>query len=83
MQTYVVENTGDSVTIGFKDANLTFITPLMQELYNNKNVDLVRYIDTHPELDDRRLYVKMKKGKALDALAKASESLADYFTFKE
>ena len=33
MQTYIVERTDDSVTLAFKDANLTLITPLMKELY--------------------------------------------------
>ena len=29
METYLVEKTDDTVTIGFKEANLTLITPLM------------------------------------------------------
>ena len=59
MQTYIVERTDDSVTLAFKDANLTLITPLMKELYDDEDVDLVRYIDKHPELEDRRLYVRV------------------------
>lgn len=84
MQTYVVEETADSVTLGFKDANLTFITPLMKALYDDNNVELVRYIDKHPELEDRRLYVKVKSGSALDAIKKASSVVSDYYsTLKE
>ena len=37
MQTYIVEKTDDSVTLAFKDANLTLITPLMDELYKDDN----------------------------------------------
>ncbi len=80
MQTYLVEETDDSVTIAFKDANITFITPLMKALYDDENVELVRYIDKHPELEDRRLYVKVKSGSAKDAIKKASDAVADYYS---
>ena len=78
MQTYVVEKTDDSVTLAFKDANLTLITPLMDELYKDDDVELVRYIDKHPELEDRRLYVKVKKGNPIEAIERASDAVADY-----
>ena len=80
MQTYIVEKTDDSVTLAFKDANLTLITPLMDELYKDDNVDLVRYIDKHPELEDRRLYVKVKSGDPIAAIEKASDAVADYYS---
>ncbi len=80
MQTYVAEKTSDSVTLGFKEANLTLITPLMKALYDDSNVELVRYIDKHPELEDRRLYVKVKSGDALDAVKKASQAVSDYYS---
>ena len=83
MQTYVVEKTDDSVTIAFKDANLTLITPLMDALYKDENVELVRYIDKHPELEDRRLYVKVRSGDAIAAIEKASDAVADYYSVKE
>ena len=77
MQTYVVEKTDDSVTIAFKDANLTLITPLMDALYKDENVALVRYIDKHPELEDRRLYVKVKSGDAIAAIEKEESEVRD------
>lgn len=83
MQTYVAEQTTDSVTLGFKDANITLITPLMKALYDDNNVELVRYIDKHPELEDRRLYVKVKSGNPIDAIKKASDAVADYYSTKE
>ncbi len=83
MQTYVAEQTTDSVTLGFKDANVTLITPLMKALYDDNNVELVRYIDKHPELEDRRLYVKVKSGNPIDAIKKASDAVADYYSTKE
>ena len=83
MQTYVVEKTDDSVTLAFKDANLTIITPLMDELYKDDDVELVRYIDKHPELEDRRLYVKVKKGNPIEAIERASDAVADYYCPKK
>lgn len=83
MQTYLVEKTDDSVTIAFKDANLTLITPLMKALYDDENVELVRYIDKHPELSDRQLYVKVKSGDAIQAIERASDAVANYYTSKE
>lgn len=83
MQTYIVEKTDDSVTIAFKDANLTLITPLMDALYKDDSVELVRYIDKHPELEDRRLYVKVKSGSAIEALERASDAISNYYTTKE
>jgi len=80
MQTYLIEKTAHSVKLGFKDANLTLITPLIKALNEDSNVTLVRYIDKHPELEDRVLYVEVKKGDAIKAIEKASNSIADYYT---
>ena len=61
MQTYIVERTDDSVTLAFKDANLTLIT-----------------------LEDRRLYVRVKKGDPIEAIKKASGAVSEYYsTLKE
>lgn len=79
MQTYLIEKTDNSATIGFKDANLTFINPLMKALNDDPSVSLVRYIDSHPELNDRSLYVEVSKGDALKAIQKASESISKYY----
>jgi len=80
MHTYLIEQTKKSATIGFKDANLTLITPLMKQLNADSSVTLVRYIDRHPELCDRALYVEVSKGKPLDAIKKASEAVAKYYS---
>ncbi|MBQ7405129.1 MAG: hypothetical protein IJV90_01765 [Candidatus Methanomethylophilaceae archaeon] len=80
MQTYLLEKTDNSVTIGFKDANLTLITPLMRALNDDDNVELVRYVDKHPELMDKTLYIQVKSRDAVAALQKASETVADYFS---
>ncbi|MBR4504931.1 MAG: DNA-directed RNA polymerase subunit L [Candidatus Methanomethylophilaceae archaeon] len=79
MQTYLIEDTGETAVIGFKDANVTLITPLIKTLYDDSNVEMVRYVDKHPELEDRTLFVQVKEGSALEAIKKASIAIADYF----
>lgn len=80
MQTYTVEKTDNSITLGFKDADMTLITPLIKELNDDKNVKIVRFIEEHPELCDRKLYVEVKKGDALKAVEKATKAVAKYFS---
>ena len=80
MKTYVAEKTNDSVTLGFKDADMTVIQPLVDSLYENKDVLMVRFIEEHPELSDRLLYVKVGKGDALAAIKKAAEDLSKYYS---
>ncbi len=55
----------------------------MDALYRDNNVELVRYIDKHPELEDRRLYVKVKSGDAIAAIKKASDSISNYYSVEE
>jgi DNA-directed RNA polymerase subunit L len=80
MQTYVIEKTDKSVKLGFKDANLTLITPLIKVLNEDKNVVLVRYIDKHPELVDRALYVEVSKGDVMKTVEKAAKSVSEYYS---
>ena len=80
MQTYLIENTGTRVTLGFKDANVTLISPIIKALNDDENVALVRYVDKHPELSDKTLMVQVKSGNALDAVKKASKTVADYYS---
>ena len=82
MQTYLAEGpkADQAATIGFKDANVTIITPLIEVLNNDDNVKLVRFIETHPELDDRKLFVEVKEGSALDAVMKALDGVSDYYS---
>ncbi|UAL07386.1 MAG: DNA-directed RNA polymerase subunit L [Candidatus Methanogranum gryphiswaldense] len=80
MQTYVVEKTDKSITVGFKDINLTIIAPLIKALDDDKNVEIARFIDKHPELCDRQIYVKVKKGKPEDTLKKAFKTISEYYS---
>lgn len=85
METYLVEKTEDAkgVTLGFKDVNITLLAPLMKALDDDEDVVLVRFIETHPELDDRKLRVEVRTGSALDAIARAAQTASDYFAAVE
>ena len=80
MQTYLVDKTENSVTLGFKDANLSLITPIMDALYADENIAMVRYLDEHPELVDRKLYVEVKEGDPIETVKKAADTVAAYFS---
>ncbi|MBE6521958.1 MAG: DNA-directed RNA polymerase subunit L [Thermoplasmata archaeon] len=80
MQTYLIEKTKTSIKIGFKDPNMTLITPMIKALNEDSNVKLVRYIDQHPELIDRALYVEVTKGDPAKAIEKAAESVSKYYS---
>ena len=80
MQTYLIEKTDKSVKLGFKDANLTIINPIIKALNENPDVKLVRYVDPHPELQDRALFVEVRNGDVMEAIEKATQSVSAYYT---
>ena len=80
MQPYLIEKTKTSIKVGFKDPNQTLITPLIKALNEDPDVKLVRYIDQHPELVDRVLYVEVEKGDPTKIVAKAAESVSKYYS---
>lgn len=80
MKTYVAEKTEDSVTLGLEEADMTLLQPLMNALYDNKDVLIVRYEEQHPDLDDAKLFVKVRKGDALAAVKEAADNVAGYFS---
>ncbi|MDN5356874.1 MAG: RpoL/Rpb11 RNA polymerase subunit family protein [Candidatus Methanomethylophilaceae archaeon] len=80
MKTYVAEKTDDSVTLGLKEADMTLLQPLIDALYDNKDVLIVRYEEQHPDLDDAKLFVQVGKGDALTAVKKAADDVAGYFS---
>lgn len=79
MDLYLVEKTDDSITIGFKKADMAMITPLLEKLGNDDNVVIARMVEEHPELIDRKLFVQTKSGNPADAITKALAEVSDYF----
>ena len=79
MQLELIDQTKTTIKIGIKDADTTLITPIIEALNANKKVKIVRYIETHPELDMPALYVEMYKGDAKAAIIAAANDLSVYF----
>ena len=79
MQLQLVDKTDKMIRIGLLDADTTIIMPIIEKLDNNKDVKIVRFIETHPELDTPALYVEMRKGDAKKAIVAAANELSEYF----
>lgn len=80
MKIYIVEKTDNSVRLGLKNADVTIIQPLMDMLYKNPNVVLVRYIEDHPELEDKVLFVQVSEGDPLTIVKESADELSEYFS---
>lgn len=62
----------------------TLLHPLKERLLEDNKVELATFIIGHPELENPRIYVKVKKGKPEDAFKRALESLiSNYDEFEE
>ncbi len=79
MQFELIDKSEKTIKIGIKDADTTLITPIIEALNANKKVKIVRYIETHPELDMPALYVEMYEGDPQAAIKAAAEELSAYY----
>lgn len=75
----LIEKNEKMIKIGIRDADTTLITPIIEELNNNKEVKIVRYIETHPELEVPALYVEMCDGDPVKAIKDAAMNISAYF----
>ena len=80
MEIYLAAKTDSSVTVKFKGTDTTLIIPIMDELNANKDVKIVRFINKHPELEDTKLFVEMRKGSPVDAIKTACDAVSAYFS---
>ena len=79
MQLQLVDRTENTIKIGIRDADTTIVMPLIEKLNDNKKVKIVRYIETHPELDMPELYVEMYEGDPVSAIVDAADEMSEYF----
>ena len=79
MELHLLEKDKDSVTVQIRDANMTVIQPLVNELLEDDGVAEVKYNTGHPELDLPVLYVKVKSGKPQTALKRAAKTISNEF----
>ena len=79
MEIELLEKEKDSIKIRIKGADMTLISPLVQELLEDKDVAEVKYTIGHSQMEDPTLYVKVKTGKPQTALKRTAKSLTNEF----
>jgi DNA-directed RNA polymerase subunit L len=75
MELRKLEHTDDTLEIEVIGEGETLLHPLREKLLTNKKVEMATFILGHPELENPRLFLRVKKGKPEDALKKALEEL--------
>ncbi len=55
----------------------TILNPITEVLLQNDDVEYASYLTDHPESKNRRLYIRVKKGKPEEILKKAVKQLED------
>ena len=80
MQLQLVERTENSIKIVIRDADTTIVMPIIEKLNDNKDVKIVRFIETHPELEMPELYVEMYEGDPVPAIIEAADEISAYFS---
>ena len=79
MELHLLDKDKDSITVQVRDANMTVIQPLINELLEDEGVAEVKYNTGHPELDIPVLYVRVKSGKPQTALKRAAKTISNEF----
>jgi len=79
MELKLLEKDKDSIQVQIRDADMTLIQPLINELLTDEGVAEVKYITGHPDLDIPVLYVKVKSGKPQTALKRAAKTISNEF----
>ena len=77
---YIAEKTDKSVKIMFKGTDTTLVNPIMDELDRDSEVKIVRYINTHPELNEPALYVETVEKDPVEVIAAAADRVSEYFS---
>lgn len=77
MDLKTIKKTAKELELEVIGENETILNPITQMLSENKDVDYAAYMTDHPELNKRRLYIRVKKGKPEDVLKKAVKQLED------
>ena len=84
MEIRKLSHTDDELELEVLGEGETLLHPLREKLLEDDTVDYATYILGHPELENPKLFLRVKKGKPEDALKRALESLiAEYEKFEE
>ncbi|MCD6209916.1 MAG: DNA-directed RNA polymerase subunit L [Methanophagales archaeon] len=80
----ILERSSRELRVEIEGEDHTLLAPLMSKLLENEDVDIATYHIRHKLMSNPVLYVKMKRGDALEAVISAATTLAvEYNEFLE
>ena len=84
MEIRKLSHTDDELELEVLGEGETLLHPLREKLLEDDKVEYATYILGHPELENPKLFLRVKKGKPEDALKRALEALiSDYEQLEE
>ena len=72
----ILERSSRELRVEIAGEDHTLLAPLMSRLLENEDVDIATYSIKHKLMSNPVLYVKMKRGDALEAVLSAATALA-------
>ena len=72
----ILERSSRELRVEIVGEDHTLLAPLMSKLLENEDVDIATYSIKHKLMSNPVLYVKMKRGDALEAVLSAATALA-------
>ena len=75
MELKTIKKTAKELEIEITDENETILNPITEVLLQNSDVEYASYMSDHPESKNRRLFLRVKKGKPEEILLKAVKQL--------
>ena len=77
MELKTIKKTTKELELEITGENETILNPIIEVLFENKDIDYATYFTDHPESNVRRLYIRVKKGSPEDYLKKAVKYLEE------
>ena len=75
MELKTIKKTTKELEIEITGENETILNPITEVLLQNNDVEYASYMSDHPESKNRRLFLRVKKGKPEEILLKAVKQL--------
>jgi len=75
MELKTIKKTTKELEIEITGENETILNPITEVLLQNSDVEYASYMSDHPESKNRRLFLRVKKGKPEEILLKAVKQL--------
>jgi len=80
MELKKIKKTSKELELEITGENETILNPITEVLLQNEDVEYASCMSDHPEINKRRLYIRVKKGDPVDILKKAVKQLEEEFT---